>query len=207
MIERATGLVLRIRPLTETSLIVQWLTPDVGRLSTVAKGARRPKSPFRGKLDLFFLAEFSFRRSRRSDLHALYEVSLQETHAEIRRDLAALEQASYAVRLIEQVTETETPLPEMFRLLLGMLVHFKKNAPTPLTLYAFELKLLRELGLQPGETALSAGTRALVNNLTASDWAEIGLVRASEPQLCELRRFLRGFMVYHLGVGELKVKR
>ena len=45
MEQRTSGLVLRTRPLTETSLIVQWLTPDFGRLSTVAKGARRSKSP------------------------------------------------------------------------------------------------------------------------------------------------------------------
>ena len=65
MIETASGLVLRTRPLTETSLIVHWLTPQSGRIATVAKGARRPKSPFRGKLDLFYLADFSFVRSRR----------------------------------------------------------------------------------------------------------------------------------------------
>ena len=81
MIETATGLVLRTRPLTETSLIVHWLTPGLGRLATVAKGARRPKSPFRGKLDLFYLADFSFSRSRRSELHTLREVSLRETHS------------------------------------------------------------------------------------------------------------------------------
>ena len=46
MIESATGMILRTRPLTETSLIVHWLTPDFGRIATVAKGARRPKSPF-----------------------------------------------------------------------------------------------------------------------------------------------------------------
>ena len=40
-IARTTGLVLRTRPLTETSLIVQWLTRDFGRVATVAKGARR----------------------------------------------------------------------------------------------------------------------------------------------------------------------
>ena len=61
--ERTTGVVLRTRPLTETSLIVQWLTPDLGRVATVAKGARRPKSPFRGQIDLFYRAEFSFMRS------------------------------------------------------------------------------------------------------------------------------------------------
>jgi recombinational DNA repair protein (RecF pathway) len=54
MIETAAGLVMRTRPLTETSLIVHWLTPTLGRLATVAKGARRANSPFRGKLDLFY---------------------------------------------------------------------------------------------------------------------------------------------------------
>src|SRR5213594_2368024 len=66
MDERATGLVLRVYPLTESSLIIHWLTQGQGRIATVAKGARRPKSPLRGKLDLFYLAEFLFARSRRS---------------------------------------------------------------------------------------------------------------------------------------------
>src|SRR6184192_3152717 len=108
MIETTRGLVLRTRPLTETSLIVHWLTTDLGRISTVAKGARRPKSPFRGKLDLFYEADFSFQRSRRSELHALHEVSLRETHAPLRTELGYLQQASYCAALIEQVTERET---------------------------------------------------------------------------------------------------
>src|ERR1051325_1928226 len=105
MIERAQGLVLRTRPFTETSLIVQWLTPEFGRLDTVAKGARRPKSPFRGKLDLFYLADFSFVRSRRSTLHVLREVSLRETQNELRQELHYLQQAAYCAALIEQATE------------------------------------------------------------------------------------------------------
>src|SRR5512140_207827 len=105
MIQTTEGLVLRTRPLTETSLIVCWLTPDCGRISTVAKGARRPKSPFRGRLDLFYEAEFSFRRSRRSELHTLNEVVLRDTHAGLRQDLAYLQQASYCAALVEQTTE------------------------------------------------------------------------------------------------------
>ena len=115
MIETAAGLVLRTRPLTETSLIVHWLTPTLGRLATVAKGARRAKSPFRGKLDLFYLADFSFSRSRRSELHTLREVSLRETHSGLREDLGLLQQASYCAALVEQATETETPLPRCLR--------------------------------------------------------------------------------------------
>src|SRR5580698_1765592 len=114
MTESTHGIILRTRPLTETSLIVHWLTPDLGRIATVAKGARRPKSPFAGKLDLFYAADFSFSRSRQSDLHNLREASLRETHAALREDILKLQQAGYAAAFIEQATEMEAPLPEIF---------------------------------------------------------------------------------------------
>src|SRR5215471_4708726 len=123
MIESARGLVLRCRPLTETSLIVHWLTPGLGRVATVAKGARRPNSSFRGKLDLFYEADFSFARSRRSELHTLREVLLRETHTFLRRELGHLQQAAYCAALIEQTTETETPLPFIFKLMNAFLHH------------------------------------------------------------------------------------
>src|SRR5262245_38784260 len=116
MVEKTRGLIIRILPLTESSLIVDWLTPDFGRISTVAKGARRPKALFHGKLDLFYLTEFSFARSARSELHTLREVKLVETHSALRRDIHALQQAAYCARLLVQATEKETPLPELFEL-------------------------------------------------------------------------------------------
>src|SRR5690348_2270623 len=146
MIENATGLILRTRPLTETSLIVHWLTPNLGRLATVAKGARRPKSPFRGKLDLFYLADFSFARSRRSELHTLREVGLRQTHRALRQEMSALQQASYCAALIEQSTETETPLPAVYDLFAGLLNRLGEEPARPETVFAFELKLLKELG-------------------------------------------------------------
>jgi DNA repair protein RecO (recombination protein O) len=175
MIENATGLVLRTRPLTETSLIVHWLTPSAGRLATVAKGARRPKSAFRGKLDLFYLADFSFQRSRRSELHNLREVVLQNTHPAIRQELARLEQACYCALLVEQSTETDTPLEGVFGLMVGLIGHLQQGPVVPHTIFAFELKLLEELGLSPQfeETSLAPGTRRLASTLCASDWRVI----------------------------------
>src|SRR5882672_10591109 len=100
MIESAHGIILRTHPLTETSLIVNWLTPEFGRISTVAKGARRPKSPFLGKLDLFYEADLSFTRSRRSELHTLREVSLRDPHPALRQELGVrVAQADFAQRV------------------------------------------------------------------------------------------------------------
>lgn len=201
MIESATGLILRTRPLTETSLIVNWLTAEHGRISTVAKGARRTKSPFAGKLDLFYRAAFTFTRSRRSELHTLREVSLRDTHSALRTELGYLQQAAYSAALIEQSTEQDTPLPAVFELMGGLLEHLPRQAPQAQTVFAFELKLLQELGLAPDleGSKLTVGARRVAEALTANDWQAVARLKLSEAQTGELRQFLHGFLIFHLG--------
>src|SRR5204862_5907159 len=187
--------------LTETSLIVQWLTKDLGRVATVAKAARRPQSPFRGKLDLFYLADFSFSRSRRSELHTLREVNPLDTHKFLREELAHLQQAAYCAALLEQTTETETPLGCVFELLNGLLGHLAKQPAQPRTIFAFELKLLSELGLDPDleSDSLAQDTKELIKALKASSWPELATLKATNSQVKELSRFLTGFLIFHLG--------
>ena len=67
----------------------------------MAKGARRQKSAFAGKLDLFFEAEISIVRSRKSDLHTLAEVVLKNPFAGIRSNYLRMQSAAYFVELIE----------------------------------------------------------------------------------------------------------
>lgn len=201
MIESATGLILRTRPLTETSLIVSWLTLAQGRISTVAKGARRPKSPFAGKLDLFYRAGFSFVRSRRSELHTLREVSLRETQPALRTNLDYLHQVAYVAQLIEQATERDTPMPAVFHLLGGLLAQLPNQPAQPQTIFAFELKFLHELGLapDPAQHKLTPGTRQIVHALLTGDWPACARLKLSDTQTTELRRFLHGFLIFHLG--------
>jgi DNA repair protein RecO (recombination protein O) len=201
MIETATGIILRTRPLTETSLIVNWLTPQVGRVSTVAKGARRPKSPFAGKLDLFYEADFSFTRSRRSELHTLREANLRAPHAALRSELGYLQQASYCAALIEQTTEGDSPLPEIHDLFAGLLNHLPAQPPQPRNVYAFELKLLDALGLFPDleKSRHDAATQRLVESLRANSWAQLAELKPTAAQVRELRQFLHGFLIFHLG--------
>ena len=199
--ERTSGLILRTRPLTETSLIIHWITPDLGRIATVAKGARRPNSPFRGKLDLFFVADFSFVRSRRSELHTLREVIVRTPNSDLRKDIGYLQQASYFVALTEQATETETPLPEIYQLIEETIGHLPKHPPQPRTVFAFEIKLLRELGLMPDlEVAqISPGAKQIITRFSESTWTQLDNLKLSEIQIIELKQFLHDFLVFHLG--------
>jgi DNA repair protein RecO (recombination protein O) len=197
---RTSGLVLRTRPLTDTSLIVQWLTRDFGRIATVAKGARRPKSPFRGQLDLFYLADLSFARSSRSDLHTLREVRLRESHAGLRADLIYVQQASYCAALIEQTAEPDAPLPAVFHNFASLLAQLPQHPAQSQTIFGFEMKWMQELGLKPNlaEASLTPGTKQILEHLLAMDWPEIFRLHLSEAQGREIRLYLHGFILYHL---------
>lgn len=199
-IERGSGVILRTRLLTETSLIVHWLTAQHGRIATVAKGARRPKSPFRGKLDLFYEAEISFQRSRRSDLHTLREVQLTGTHPELRHRLENLRQASYATALLELATETNTPIPSLHHLLCELLRCLGSGPAAPQLVLAFELRLLALSGLQPelAGSGLPTRTRELAEQLASLPFAEARRLTPSPVQANELDHYLHRFIACHL---------
>ena len=200
--ERTTGVILRTRLLTETSLIVHWLTADAGRVATVARGARRPKSPYRGKLDLFHEAEISFRRSARSDLHSLGEVQLRETFPALRADWHRLSQAAYGVGLVEQTTEADTPLPGTWILFRRFLGEITRGEWSPLPVLALELQQLADLGLLPEleRESLPGPSRELALDLVAWEGEEpLAAGGAGEAVWRPLERFLHGFLIYHLG--------
>jgi recombinational DNA repair protein (RecF pathway) len=68
-------------------------------------------------------------------------------------------------------------------------------------IFAFELKLLHELGLEPdlAETNLSAGTKKIAAILLQKNFSSAENLKLMKPQIEELRKFLHGFLIFHLG--------
>jgi DNA repair protein RecO (recombination protein O) len=135
------------RKFSDTSLIVSWCTESLGCIQTVAKGARRPKSPFAGKLDLFFEAEIQIARSRKSSLHTLTEVVLRSPFAGIRRNYLRTQTAAYFIELIEICTECDHREPELFALLRRAFGYLDVNDPTQRAVAHFETELARIAGV------------------------------------------------------------
>jgi DNA repair protein RecO (recombination protein O) len=147
MSESTNAILLRKRKLSETSLIISWCSQSLGKLETVAKGARRPKSPFAGKLDLFFEAEIQLTRSRRSNLHTLTEVVLRNAYPGIRQNYLRMQAASYFVELIEISTEPEHPAPEFFHLLRRGFTFLDRHEADRRAVRHFETELARLSGV------------------------------------------------------------
>lgn len=153
------AILIRMHPLTDTSLIVHWLTEDHGLVRTVAKGARRPKSAFAGRLDLFFGGEIDYHPAKRGDLHTLREVVVHHWREGLRTSYVSLLLAGYWCRLLGEIMEPEHPAPELYDLLLRGLDHVEAEGPSRRALLHFEKELVRLLGMahasRPAEAILS----------------------------------------------------
>ena len=145
--ETTNAILLRKRKLSDTSTIVSWCTESLGCIETVAKGARRPKSVFAGKLDLFFEAEIQIKRSRRSSLHTLTEAVLLRPFAGIRQSYRRTQAASYFVELVELCTAPEHPVPELFHLLQRAFAFLNAHEPGLRAVRHFETELARLAGV------------------------------------------------------------
>jgi DNA repair protein RecO (recombination protein O) len=167
-LETTPAILLRRTKLTDTSLIVTWLTEQHGRVKTVGKGARGAKSPFSGVLDLFFACEISYVRSRRTDLHSLREVLLIEPHAQLRFDYPRLALASYFAELVELVTEPEHPVPEMYDLLQRALGYLNSHPANQRALTHFETEVAKALGIHQKTVAPATAIARAYHRLPAS---------------------------------------
>lgn len=146
--EKSKGIIIRLTKLTETSWIVHWCTEDDGLIKTVAKGGRRPKSPFAGKLDLFFEAELDWVRSRKSELHTLRELAVSDYREPLRTSYANTVVAAYFVDLLAVVVEPDHPVPEFYDLLSRGLNYLSEEGADLRGLLHFEKEMVKLLGVQ-----------------------------------------------------------
>lgn len=149
---KARGTLIRRFPLTESSLIVHWCTHENGIVKTVAKGGRGPRSPFAGKLDLFYHCEVEIHPARKGDLHLLKELQLDRPRIGLRRNYLQTLAASYFVALVERVVEPETPMPEIADLLDRGLDYLDTRDADRRAVRHFERQLAGFLGILEAET-------------------------------------------------------
>lgn len=129
----------------------------------MAKGARRAKSPFAGKLDLFFETEIQIARSRKSTLHTLTEVVMRNPFQGIRQNYLRTQTAAYFVELIEICTERDHHEPELFGLLRRAFGYLDANDPNPRAMSHFETELARIAGVHDAKTLKADPAFALGN--------------------------------------------
>jgi DNA repair protein RecO (recombination protein O) len=161
VIVKTTGIVLRLDPFSKTSQIISWLTPDQGRVATVAKGAKRPKNNLVGQYDCFYTCELLYYQTHRSSLHILKECSPLSPRMGFRSSWRASMGASYICSLLNRLTSPGASQPALYDWANRTLDFLSEQGNSRLVMNWAELKLLKLLGVGPTLSAcLACGTRA-----------------------------------------------
>jgi DNA repair protein RecO (recombination protein O) len=153
MIIRTTAIPLVCRPYSSTSQVVHWLTRSQGMLTTLLKGALRPKSPFLGEYELFGTSELLYYRKRTGTLHVGKECALLLPRKAFRTDWRAMQAASYLSVLFSKTTPDEAPQPGHFERYEELLDFAVQYGSVPAFLLWAELKFCDHLGHRPNLSA------------------------------------------------------
>jgi DNA repair protein RecO (recombination protein O) len=146
---RTLALVLRTIDVFETSSVATLFTRDLGKVSVLAKGARRLKSPLQGGLDLLGVSDMVIFTKASEALELLTEAAPIERFPSLRRDLAALYAGYYIAELLTDLTDLHDPHPKLFDAARITLRHLGDAGLRPRRVLRFELACLRELGVMP----------------------------------------------------------
>jgi DNA repair protein RecO (recombination protein O) len=147
---KTEAVVLRSMRYGEADRILHVYTPHRGRISAIAKGVRRARSRFGGRLEPFFRLQIELHEGR-GELLTVTGAQTVNGHSNLRGDARALDAAARACDAVGRLFETSEPHPGVFNLLCRKLslLDERPAEATRASALAFRLKLLVAAGLAP----------------------------------------------------------
>jgi DNA repair protein RecO (recombination protein O) len=147
---KTEGIVLRSLRYGEADRILHLYTPDRGRVSAIAKGVRRAKSRFGGRLEPFFRIDLVLYEGR-GDLLTVTSAETVAAHPRLREDAAALDGAARACEAVARVFDDGDPHRGVYHLLANELALLDGEPALAgrANALAFRLKLLLAAGFAP----------------------------------------------------------
>jgi DNA repair protein RecO (recombination protein O) len=195
---KTEAIVLRSIRYGEADRILHLYTPGYGRLSAIAKGARRSRSRFGARLEPFFHIRAVLHEGR-SELLTVTGADTVSAHGAVRDHASTLDAAARACDSVARLFETSDPHPEVFVLLANELSLLNADPAQARTAngLAFRLKLLLAAGIVP-QLAACAGCGE-TEHLGGFSGAAGGVVCSS----CEAGSFPLEEAAYRFLVGAL----
>ncbi len=147
-IEKSDALVIRMADFSQTSRVVTFFTREFGRISAIAKGAKRLKGPFEAALDVLAHCQIVFIRKSSPGLDILTEARLVSRFKVGDREVDRHYGGYYVAELLAGLTAEADPHPQLFDESLHALSRLQEANPK-LAVLRFELAVLREIGQMP----------------------------------------------------------
>lgn len=147
--QRTNAVCLRGIDFSETSQVLRFFTPAQGKISCIAKGARRRKGAFRAPFET--LSEYDLVRieKRPGTLDILTQGERLRSFAGLRAEYPRFVAACYGADLTDALTADGMPVEGLYERLVELFERLEARLPVPDALFSFEARAFRALGLLP----------------------------------------------------------
>ena len=147
MLNRIEGIVLKTRDYGETNKIVTLYTRDAGKITAMARGAKKPASRLASVTQPFTHGSFLIQQGK--GMGTMQQGEPVESYRHIREDIEATAYASFIVELIDRTVEEKKPQESIFNVLQQSLQAISEEYdPEAIALFA-EWKMLPVTGIYP----------------------------------------------------------
>ena len=148
VIVNTQGIVLRAVKYKENDLILTIFTRKLGKISAIAKGARRTKSALLSSCQVFAYSTFTLKKQ--GNMYRVTQTEIIKSFYEISYDLDIFSYATYIIQLIDYNVEDEVTNNRLFILLAQTLYLLAKEEIDIVFIKdVFELKFLEYIGFKP----------------------------------------------------------
>ena len=145
---KMSGIIISENNLGDYDKMLTMLTPELGKISCVAKGARRPKSALLAGTQFLCFGEYIMYKG--ANTYNINSCETIEVFYNIRTDLDKLNYAVEITKIIRDVTEENQNSYKILQLFLNTLYVLSETEKNPeLIISIFKLKLLCFLGFTP----------------------------------------------------------
>lgn len=147
---KTNGVVLRGRVLGEADRIFTLFSTERGKIDAVAKGVRRTKSHFAGRLEFGNECAMTMHRGRSLDVIVTAEIVRAPWAQLVEPDRFAV--GSLVAELVDTFCEPDLPMPDVYQLLTSMFAAICASDDPRSLVPRFSMRLLSALGLEPPAT-------------------------------------------------------
>jgi DNA repair protein RecO (recombination protein O) len=144
-----SAIVLRAVAYGESDRVVTLLGRTTGRVSALARGARKSQRRFAGGLGLCSVGEISVRERAGAELLTLESFHVTASHASFGTDVARMAHAGYVAELVSKLCAPRQVETAVYDWLAEFLDRLDAEGATAERLRVFELGLLGRLGFGP----------------------------------------------------------
>jgi len=141
------GIVMRSYPFGEADRVVVLLSPNRGKLRTVAKGVRKTKSRFGGRLEPFTHVDLVLYEGK--NLDTITQASIIEAFTHMRSDLDRVVAAGTMVEVADLAAQEDEPTHRLFLLLQRGLRVLDHGDLHPDLVTSYLLKAAEIIGVGP----------------------------------------------------------